>query len=273
MEKKAGSALHIDWLLRELYGELAEEQTAAERDRLSETLKDGVEQGFWEKVAGSPECFTAALELVEPEQAKKTTQKQQVKTKSTPVSQPGLTVLLKYSGLNLIDAMELILADQAGAELTIEQVAKALYGELTGRKLSQAKEIVGGALWRGAGSERWHRVLGQKGVYTLDTRTIEPASDATDTASRAKRTSQGQLKILPAYSGMSFVDAVGTVLREHLGAVMTPEQVARVLYGEELSGTRLSKARHKVNRVLCGGAIRKKWRRLTGAIGRYILDQ
>jgi len=101
----------------------------------------------------------------------------------------------------------------------------------------------------------------QKGVYTLDTRTIEPASDATDTASRAKRTSQGRLKISPAYSGMSFVDAVGTVLREPSGEVMAPEQEARVLYQEDLSGTRLSTARHKVNRFLWDGASRKKWRR------------
>ena len=54
---------------------------------------------------------------------------------------------------------------------------------------------------------------------------------------------------------------------------MTPDQVARVLYGNEISGARLANARHKVNRVLWDGASRKKWRRLTGAIGRYTMDK
>jgi len=70
---------------------------------------------------------------------------------------------------------------------------------------------------------------------------------------------------------MSFTDAVATVLK-HQGEVMTPEQVARVLYGDELSGIRLSTARQKVNRALWDGASKKKWRRLTGVSGRYTLD-
>ncbi|MBV8883878.1 MAG: hypothetical protein JO235_07740 [Chroococcidiopsidaceae cyanobacterium CP_BM_RX_35] len=239
MEEKAGSALHIDWLLRELYGELAEEQTAAERDRLSETLKDGVEQGLWEKVPGTPECYTINYKLVEPEPAAKTTQKQRDKTKSTSTTQSDLTVLPKYSNASLIDAMELILVEQAGEELTIEQVTKALYGKLTGRKLSQAKEVVGGALSRGAAVGRWHRVVGHKGVYTLEARIVKPASGVEETGSGVEM-GQTPLKFLPAYEGMRFMEAAAAVMREHVGEVMTPDQVARILYGDELSGARLA---------------------------------
>ena len=271
MEDKAGSALHLDWLLRELYGELTEDQTAAEKALLTETLKDGVEQGLWEKVPGAPDCYTLELKLIDP--AKKNTQKQQDKTQATSTAKPALTVLPKYSGLKLIDAVELIVTDKAGELLTPEQVAKALYGEISGRELSRAKEIVGEVLWRGAKAGRWHHVAGQKGVYTLETRIVKPASDAKDTASGAKKTVQAPLKFLPAYAGMRFIDAVGKVLQEHVGEVMTPDQVARVLYGDELSGARLVSARHKVNRVLWDGASRKKWRRLTGESGRYTLDQ
>jgi len=272
MEEKAESALHIDWLLRELYGELTEEQTLIEKARLSEILNDGVEQGRWEKVPGAPECYIINHKLVEPELAQKTSQKQQEKTQSTSSRQPGLTVLPKYSGASLIDAVELILAEQAGEKLTIEQVTKTLYGKLTGQKLSRAKEVVRGALKRGVEAKRWQRVAGQKGVYTLETKIVKPAPGDNDAGSRSAEKGQAPLKFLPAYAGMSFIDAAGKVLQEHLGKVMTTEQVARVLYGDELSGVRLSTARHKVNRVLWEGANRKKWRRLTGVMGRYTLD-
>lgn len=272
MEDKAGSALHIDWLLRELYGDLDEERTAAERKRLNQILTDGIEQGLWEKVAGAPECYTINHELVEPELDKKT-QKPQVMTQSTSSRQPGLTVLPKYSGASLIDAVELILAEQAGEELTIEQVTKELFGKVTGQKFSQAKGIVGGALKRGVESKRFIRVAGKKGVYTLEARIVKPASGAEDTSSEVKEVDQVPLKFLPAYEGMSFINAAFSVMREHVGKVMTPEQVARALYGDELSGVRLATAKHKVNRVLWEGASRKKWRRLTGVMGRYTLDQ
>jgi len=138
--------------------------------------------------------------------------------------------------------------------------------------LSRAKEVVRGALKRGVEAKRWQRVAAQKGVYTLETRLVNPASGSDDTASGAEETGQVPLKLLPAYEGMSLIDAVGKILQEHVGKVMTPEQVTRALYGDELSGTRLSKAKYKVNRRLWEGASQKKWRRLSGVVGRYILD-
>ncbi|MBV9385472.1 MAG: hypothetical protein JOZ78_03485 [Chroococcidiopsidaceae cyanobacterium CP_BM_ER_R8_30] len=270
MEEKAGSALHIDWLLRELYGELTEDQTAAEKALLSETLKDGVEQGLWRRIPGAPECFILDLKLADP--AKKNTQKQPDRAKSTSTAKSALTVLPKYSGLNLIDAVELIVTDKAGELLTTEQVAKALYGNVSGQELTQGKEIVGRALWKGAEAKRWQNVPQQKGVYTLDMRIIAPTSGSDDTASKGQKADQKPLKVLPAYSRMSFTDAIATVLREHQGEVMTPEQVARELFGDDTSGTRFSAARKRVSRILWGGASKKRWRRLTGAIGRYTLD-
>jgi hypothetical protein len=41
--------------------------------------------------------------------------------------------------------------------------------------------------------------------------------------------------VLTAYSDLKFIDAIGTVLRERAGQVMTPETVTNVLFGD-LSG-------------------------------------
>jgi len=77
--------------------------------------------------------------------------------------------------------------------------------------------------------------------------------------------------VLTAYSGLKFIDAIATVLRERAGQVMTPEKVARVLFGD-LSGVSEARAKKKVGRALWDGASRNLWQRLRGANGRYTLN-
>ncbi len=59
-------------------------------------------------------------------------------------------MLPAYAELKSIDAIDLVINEQAGQILTTDLVVKALYGKLSGIKLTKAKEIIGRALWRGA---------------------------------------------------------------------------------------------------------------------------
>ncbi len=79
------------------------------------------------------------------------------------------------------------------------------------------------------------------------------------------------LTVLPAYSGLKFIDAITTVLRERAGQVMTPEKVTKVLFGD-LSGVGEARAKKKVGRALWDGASRNRWQHLRGATGRYTID-
>jgi len=51
-------------------------------------------------------------------------------------------------------------------------MARALYGELEGSALVEAKKKVGKILWSGGSQGRWQSVLGQKGAYTLDLKLV-----------------------------------------------------------------------------------------------------
>jgi len=280
MQEKAGSILHCDWLIRALHGELAEDDIPGERVRMKQTLKYGVRDGLWDKVPGESGCYTLDLKQVDPDLAKKAKQGHQVSQPQTnpEQSQPSLSLLPTYANLKLIDAVDLIVNENAGQTLTTEQVTTTLYGEVSGQDFVGAQESVAEALWRGAEAKRWQQFPGEKGVYTLDLRLLEP--DAAPTAepmrqtgrqSHLRRRGREPVKVLPAYSRLTLVDAIATVLREHSGEVMTPETVTKALFGE-LSGISETTARKRVGKALWEGASRNRWQHVTGESGRYMLD-
>jgi len=280
MQEKAGSILHFDWLIRALHGELAEDDIPAERVRMKQTLKYGVQDGLWDKVPGESGCYTLDLKQIDPDLAKKAKQGHQVSQPQTnpEQSQPSLPMLPAYSNLKLIDAVALIVNENAGQVLTTEQVTKTLYGALSGSDFRQAKQRVAGALWRGAEAERWQNFPGEKGIYTLDLRLVEPdaaliaeAMRQTGRQSHLRKRGREPVKVLPAYSRLTLVDAIATVLREHSGEVMTSETVAKTLFGD-LSGISEATARKRVGKALWDGASRNRWQRLQGESGKYTLD-
>ena len=176
MGENAGTILHIDYIIRALHGDLDADALRAENGRMSQTLIEGKKKGLWHKVPGEPGCYTLDLDLVAPELAAKVNQLRQFGRyqKYPSRSKPGLKMLPAYSQLNLIDAVEEIVKENAGQILNPDLVARTLYGELSGQTLIKAKEIVGRALWSGAKQKRWQRLPGQKGAYTLDLKLVDP---------------------------------------------------------------------------------------------------
>ncbi len=63
MEDNAGIVLHLDYILRELYGDLGAE-ASVERERLVNTLYKGVKQGLWQKVPKELGCYTLSVVLL-----------------------------------------------------------------------------------------------------------------------------------------------------------------------------------------------------------------
>jgi len=236
-------------------------------------LKAGAEKGLWEEVPAQPGCYTKELALAAPDLIEKANRQQESsrQNSSPSESQPTLQILPDYAKLSLIDAVDLIMNDQVGQVLTTELVATTLYGELSGSNLSEAKEIVAVALEQGAKAKRWQHVPSQKGVYTLDLRLIELASSPIAKSSKPRMGEPEPLTVLTAYSGLKFIDAIATVLRERAGQVMTPEKVTKVLFGD-LSGVGEARAKKKVGRALWDGASRNRWQRWRGATGRYTID-
>jgi len=146
---------------------------------MAQALHDGANKGLWDKVPGEVGCYTIDLKLVTPELATKAQEppatSEPSKTQSRSNLQPSM--LPAYKHLKSIDAVDLVINEKAGQILTTEIVVKALYGKLSGTKLTKAKEVIGRALWRGAEAKRWQHLPGKKGQYTLDLRLLEPESD------------------------------------------------------------------------------------------------
>jgi len=274
LREKAGSILQMDWIIQALHGELGENEIKAERGRMKLSLQAGAKKGLWEEVPTQPGCYTKELALAAPDLVEKANRQQESseQNSSSSESQPTLQIRPAYAKLNLIDAVDLIMNDCIGQVLTTELVATALYGKISGSNLSEAKEIVAVALEEGAKAQRWQHVPEQKGVYTLDLRLIELASSPIAKSSKLRMGEPELPAVLTAYSDLKFIDAIGTVLRERAGQVMTSEKVTEILFGD-LSGVGKAKAKEKVGRALWDGASKNRWQRLRGANGKYTFDQ
>jgi hypothetical protein len=171
MQENAGSILHVDYIIRALYGELDPEDVKAEKPRMNDSLKKGVAKGLWDKVPDSPGCYTADLKLVESKtKAKKAEGNKRQARKPNPKVTEGM--LPRYQNLSFTEAVETVVRDRSGEVLTPDVVARALYGELEGEAFTQAKTKVGKTLWSGANQGRWQSVIGKLGAYTLDLKLV-----------------------------------------------------------------------------------------------------
>lgn len=170
LRENSGTLLHIDYIIRTLYGELKQDVFKGERQRMYQTLSEGTKKHLWEKVPEQVGCYTIDLKLVAPELvSKQSSTPHQVSTQEPqPTGKSPSRMLPPYQHLTLIDAVEAIVRENPGKILTIDFVTGALYGELSGKALTEAKNRIGGALWSGAHQNRWQRVPNQMGRYTLD---------------------------------------------------------------------------------------------------------
>jgi hypothetical protein len=183
LKENAGTILHIDYIIRTLYGELEPDALIAEKTRMHDTLKTGMQKGLWDRVPDQAGCYTIDLKLLEPEPVPDRTEitRGNNKIRHSKINRPqrrqsrgkSLHMLPPYHQLSLIDAVEAIVRSHLGKSLTIAFVVQELYGELSGNALSEAKERVGEALWRGSKQKRWQRVPKQMGCYTLDLKLMD----------------------------------------------------------------------------------------------------
>jgi hypothetical protein len=178
LQDNQGSILHVDYIIRALYGDLDAEAIKAEKPRMYDTLSQGTDKGLWDKVPEQASCYTIDLKLVEPEEAehvlpvnaKKTNSQNMVgsRRRQSLRGKPSDEILPPYQRMSLTAAVENVVQEHPGEILTTEKVAKALYGDIEGRALTKAKDRIGKILWGGATQKRWQRVPGRLGCYTLD---------------------------------------------------------------------------------------------------------
>lgn len=166
LHEHSGTILHVDFILRALYGELSLQDITTEMPRINDSLKKGVAKGLWDRVPDEVGCYTADIQLVDREvEPEKLEEKKPQKRKPNSKATEGM--LPRYRGLTFTDAVEIVLRDRSGEIITSDIMARALYGDLEGQELTEARNRVGKIMWSGASQGRWQGVPGQKGAYTL----------------------------------------------------------------------------------------------------------
>jgi len=164
LQENIGTILHVNYIVRALYGDLDTQALKVERQRLYETLSKGIARGLWDKIPDQPGCYTIDLKLVDKEEKSPPISHQQA---DKAENNGTIEVLPPYQHLNFTQGVETVLRENPGQVMTSEKIARILYGELSAKDLSRAKDKIGKILWAGARQKRWQSVAGQLGAYTL----------------------------------------------------------------------------------------------------------
>jgi hypothetical protein len=166
LQDNEGKVLHLNYIIRALHGELKPEDIAAEKSRMSDSLKKGIAKGLWDRVPDSPGYYTIDMKLVDSEASQKKVEERKPQRRK-PNSKATEGMLPRYRNLTFTDAVETVLRDRSGEIVTSDIMTQALYGELEGTALVETKNKIGKIMWSGASQGRWQSVPGQKGACTL----------------------------------------------------------------------------------------------------------
>lgn len=166
LQEEEGKVLHVNYIIRALHGELTPSDADAEKPRMLETLKKGVAKGLWDRVPDSPGYYTIDMKLVDSEAEPKKVEEKKPQGRK-PNSRATEKMLPRYRNSTFTDAVESVMRDHSGEIFTSDIMARALYSDLEGQDLVEARNKIGKIMWSGANQGRWQSVPGQKGAYTL----------------------------------------------------------------------------------------------------------
>ncbi|MBD6620672.1 hypothetical protein FNW02_34125 [Komarekiella sp. 'clone 1'] len=174
LAEEIGTSVHIDFIVRSLYGELEPEVFKVVKSRVQSSLTQGKESNKWFSVPGEPGYFTLSLTLLSKDKTKNSSpQAKRKNNKPIKPPQPKEIPMLKaYEGQFLIDALSTFLKENAGKVFGISEVITGVYGELNAADAREVKNKVLNELSRGHRTGRFTRVPDKIGFYTWNFKLI-----------------------------------------------------------------------------------------------------
>ena len=177
LTEHSGTVLHLDFIVRSLYGELEPSLFKVIKNRVGSSLLMGVEQQLWARVADSPGCYTFDLSLVEPASPPPAFRSSsgglsRRKTKSSFVKLPSL-MLPPYRGQSLKAALASLLESHPGKIYCIDDFIALLFGTVEPSQKGRVRDAVIKGLSQGKRDGRFESVPGSKGCYTLSISLLE----------------------------------------------------------------------------------------------------
>ena len=180
LTEHSGTVLHLDFIVRSLYGELEPSLFKVIKNRVGSSLKQGVEQRLWARVSDSPGCYTKDLKLVEPAfspQVKPSggSRLPQRKRKSSFFKLSSL-MLPPYRGQSLKAALISVIESHPGKIYCIDELIALLFGTVEASQKGRVRDAVSKGLSEGKRIGRFESVPDSKGCYTLSVSLLEASS-------------------------------------------------------------------------------------------------
>ncbi|WP_341531739.1 hypothetical protein WKK05_39175 (plasmid) [Nostoc sp. UHCC 0302] len=165
-----GTIVHIDFIVKTLYGELEPDVLKVVKGRVQSSLTHGKESNKSFSVPGEPGCYTLSLTLLDKTDTKNSSTRVKGKNKkqALPPQTKEIPMLEEWKGQFLIDALTAFLEQNSGKVFGVAEIINGIYGELTATEIREVKNKVLNELSRGHRTGRFTRVPDQLGVYTWD---------------------------------------------------------------------------------------------------------
>ncbi len=226
-----------------LFGTLSAADHKAERKSLNTQLYKGQSQKLWQKgtalgtyTIGAP-TPSASVEPTPKTPATK------AEPPATTAKRKSLTLLPAYAELTKRDAIAQVLTASSGKVMHQDTIIKSLYGDLSPEELKEERVRIKTALLTGVKDQKWQKAsapssyfikaaasgakskksVGKSKPLTSKAETAiapvvtTPAVESPPVAAAKQRNS---LTVLPAFEGMTKLDAIAKVLGQNLGEVL-----------------------------------------------------
>jgi hypothetical protein len=213
------------------------------------------------------------------------------KAKARPApakSRKSLEVLSAYQGMSKREAIAQILEQRSGEVLHHDTIIQTLYGDLSPQDIKDERVRIKTALLTGVKDGKWQKAF-EPSSYFIEApaagakpkrpgRKPEPSKEpkpepVAETSAQTKPVTTKQrssLDVLPAFEGLSKLDAIAKVLAQHPGEVLHQDTIIQTLYGD-LSPEDLKKERVRMDTSLRNGVKTNKWKKAPVPAS-YVLD-
>jgi hypothetical protein len=218
-----------------------------------------------QSLAASPAAETPASDRPKP---KASPRKAKAPIEPTPASGKRSTrsLLPAYQGLTRLEAIAQLLQTTPGQDVTTDQVSEGLFGKLSASDHKAERKSLNTQMYQGVVRKLWQKGT-KTGTFLASASAPSKSAEATTTdpvtkvnppaTTAAKRKS---LTLLPAFEGMTKLDAIATVLGQNLGEVLHQDTIIQTLYGD-LSPEDLKKERVRMDTLLRNGVKNNKWKK------------
>ena len=186
-------------------------------------------------------------------------------------------LLPPYQHLTKSEAVENFLQSNEGKTFHIDEITRALHGDLGDKAIEAERSRMYDTLRKGIKKGLWSAVPNSLNYYTIDLNSLKSKAKQqqlllkSPQGSTPTRRSKYSDSLLPPYQHMSLNEAIELIMKENAGEIFTPERVTKDFFGD-MSETVLALAQAQVNRCLRDGAKLGLWQRLPGQQAQYILE-